>query len=55
MTALVSAYVPWALTAYRYESVLVRPWVLGYKYNPLQPYPWANIDLDVARRTAASR
>jgi ABC-type transport system substrate-binding protein len=55
MTEIVSAYVPWAITANRYESVLVRPWVLGYKFNPLQPHPWAYLDIDVARRAAAPK
>jgi ABC-type transport system substrate-binding protein len=53
MTELIGIYVPWAVTIYRYENVLVQPWVLGYKYNPIQQHPWQYLDIDTARRTAA--
>lgn len=53
MTELIGIYVPWAMTIYRYENVLVQPWVLGYKYNPIQQHPWQYLDIDTARRTAA--
>ena len=55
MSQLVTAYAPWKLDAYRYETVLVYPWVLGYKYNAFDQYPWPYLDLDVARRGAAAR
>ena len=53
MSELVTAYAPWKLDAYRYETVLIYPWVLGYKYNPFNQFPWQYLDLDVARREAA--
>lgn len=53
MSELVTAYAPWKLDAYRYETVLVYPWVLGFKYNPFDQFPWMYLDLDVARRKAA--
>jgi ABC-type transport system substrate-binding protein len=53
MTDLIAIYVPWAVTIYRYENVLVQPWVSGYKYNPIQQHPWQYLDIDTARRTAA--
>ena len=40
MSALVTAYAPWNLEVYRYENVLVYPWVKGYKYNAIQQHPW---------------
>jgi peptide/nickel transport system substrate-binding protein len=55
MSQLVTAYAPWKLDAYRYETILVYPWVLGYKYNPFDPFPWQYLDLDVARRAAAGK
>jgi oligopeptide transport system substrate-binding protein len=55
MSQLVTAYAPWKLDAFRYESVLVYPWVLGYKHNVFDQYPWKYLDLDVARRAAASK
>ncbi len=55
MSQLVTAYAPWKLDAFRYETVLVYPWVLGYKHNVFDQYPWKYLDLDVARRSMASR
>jgi ABC-type transport system substrate-binding protein len=53
MTDLIGIYVPWAVTVYRYENVLVQPWLLGYKYNPIQQHPWQYLDIDLTRRPAA--
>jgi len=55
MSQLVSAYAPWKLDAYRYETVLVYPWVLGYKYNAFDQYPWRYLDIDFARRAKAGK
>jgi oligopeptide transport system substrate-binding protein len=55
MSQLVTAYAPWKLDAFRYETVLVYPWVLGYKHNVFDQYPWQYLDLDVARRAAAKK
>jgi ABC-type transport system substrate-binding protein len=46
MSALVNAYAPWVLTAFRYENVLVQPWLRGFKYNPTYQYPFAYLDID---------
>src|SRR5689334_15362069 len=46
MSELVNAYAPWVLTAFRYENVLVQPWLRGYKYNPTYQYPFAYLDVD---------
>jgi len=45
MSELVFAYAPWVLTAFRYENVLVQPWVRGYKYNPTLQFPFAYVDV----------
>ena len=47
MSALVTAYAPWTLEVYRYENVLVYPWVVGYKYNAIQQHPWQYYDIDM--------
>ena len=52
MSQLMTAYAPWKLDAYRYETVLVYPWVLGYKHNVFDQYPWQYLDLDPARGAA---
>jgi ABC-type transport system substrate-binding protein len=55
MSELVAIYAPWNLHAYRYENVLVQPWVSGYKYNAFDRQPWRYYDVDSARRDAAGR
>jgi len=55
MSELVTIYAPWNLHAYRYESVLVQPWLAGYKYNAFNRHPWAYYDVDVKRRNAAGK
>lgn len=55
MSALVTAYAPWVLHAYRIENIVVHPWVVGYKYHTFDPHPWMYLDLDVEKRKAATR
>jgi oligopeptide transport system substrate-binding protein len=55
MSQLVTAYAPWKLDAYRYETVLVYPWVAGYKHNVFDQFPWKYLDVDATRRSMASR
>jgi len=50
MSALVTAYAPWMLDVYRYENILVYPWVSGYKYSGIYQQPWPYLDVDMARR-----
>ena len=52
MSQIVAAYAPWKINAYRYENVLVYPWVLGYKLNVFNLHPWQYLDIDtkMARR-----
>ena len=53
MSQLAGAYMPLMLGTYRYRSVLVQPWVLGYKPDPFFLEPWKYLDIDVARQKAA--
>ncbi len=55
MSELVNAYAPWLLQAYRYENILVQPWVLGYKYTVFDWHPWKYYDIDLDRRNAAGK
>ena len=52
MSELVSGYAPLLLGVYRYENLLVYPWVLGFKYNAFMVHPWKFLDIDLARRNA---
>jgi len=55
MSELVNAYAPWMLNAYRYENVIVQPWVLGYKHTVFDWHPWKYYDIDLERRNAAEK
>jgi ABC-type transport system substrate-binding protein len=55
MGDLLNAFAPWVLTVFRYENVLVHPWVLGYKYNEFDQHPWQFLDIDTGKRAAALR
>jgi ABC-type transport system substrate-binding protein len=55
MSQLVTAYAPWMLNAYRYENVLVQPWVLGFKHTVFDWHPWKYYDIDLDRRNAAGK
>ena len=53
MSALVTAYAPWMLDVYRYENVVVYPWVVGFKYGGIYQHPWPYLDIDRARKRVA--
>jgi oligopeptide transport system substrate-binding protein len=55
MSELVNAYAPWVLEAYRYENILVQPWVLGYKHTVYDTHPWKYYDIDLDRRNRAGK
>ncbi len=55
MSELVNAYAPWVLEAYRYENVLVQPWVLGFKHTVYDWHPWKYYDIDLDRRNRAGK
>jgi ABC-type transport system substrate-binding protein len=55
MSQLVNAYAPWLLTAFRYENILIQPWVLGYKHTVFDWHPWKYYDVDLARRQSAGK
>ena len=55
MGELVNAYAPWNVNVFRYENVLVHPWVIGYKYNAYNQHPWQYLGVDLDRRRSAAR
>ena len=55
MSELVNAYAPWKLNAYRYENIVVQPWVLGYKHTVFDWHPWKYYDIDLQRRKSAEK
>jgi ABC-type transport system substrate-binding protein len=55
MSEIVNAYAPWMYNAYRYENILVQPWVQGYKHTVYEQHPWLYYDIDLARQKAAAK
>ena len=55
MSELVNAYSPWMLNAFRYENVLVQPWMMGVKYTVFDWHPWKYYDIDLERRNRAGK
>jgi len=53
LSELVSIYAPMKLLAYRYDNVLLQPWLIGYKYTPFNWHHWRYWDIDLAVRDAA--
>lgn len=52
MSELVTAYAPWMLDVYRYENVVLYPWVVGFKYSGIYQHPWPYLDLDSGAKRA---
>ena len=46
MSEIVAGYAPWKLNAYRYENMILYPWVEGYKLNVFNIHPWQYLDVD---------
>ena len=46
MNDLIFNYVPWILTDYPYQNMLVQPWVRGYKLNTFVNQQWRYLDID---------
>jgi oligopeptide transport system substrate-binding protein len=55
MSELVNAYAPWMYNAYRYENILVQPWMQGFKHTVYEQHPWLYYDIDLGRRNAAGK
>jgi ABC-type transport system substrate-binding protein len=53
MAELVAVYAPWKLQVYRFDNVLVQPWLIGFKYTPFNANPWLYWDIDLDRRRKA--
>jgi oligopeptide transport system substrate-binding protein len=51
MSEIVAAFAPWKINAFRYENVILYPWVEGYKLNVFNIHPWQYLDLDGAGKS----
>ncbi|HTQ01986.1 MAG TPA: ABC transporter substrate-binding protein [Casimicrobiaceae bacterium] len=51
MSEIAAAYAPWKINAYRYENVMVYPWVEGYKLNVFNLHPWQYLDIGASGKS----
>jgi ABC-type transport system substrate-binding protein len=51
MSEIVAAYAPWKINAFRYENVMVYPWVEGYKLNVFNLHPWQYLDIGASGKS----
>ncbi|MCC7325203.1 MAG: bicyclomycin resistance protein [Burkholderiales bacterium] len=47
MSEIVAAYAPWKINAYRYENIVLYPWVHGYQLDVFNIHPWQYLDVDM--------
>jgi ABC-type transport system substrate-binding protein len=55
MNELVTVYAPWNITVFRYENVLVHPWITSFKYSGYTQHPWPYLDVDNAKRRGGAK
>jgi ABC-type transport system substrate-binding protein len=55
MVKLVWVYNPWRVNSMMRNTVLVHPWVLGYKKHPFAHEPFRYLDVDLERLKASER
>ena len=49
MVRLLWVYNPWRVNFLKQGTILIQPWLLGYKKHPFQHEPWRYVDIDLAR------
>ena len=55
MVKLVWVYNPWRVNSIMRNTVLIHPWVLGYKKHPFAHEPFRYLDIDLAKLRAGAR
>ncbi len=49
MVHILWVYGPWRVNSLLRNTILIQPWVLGYKKHPFAPEPWRYLDVDLER------
>jgi len=49
MVHLIWVYAPWRVNFLIQGSILIHPWVIGYKKHPFQHEPWRYLDVDLGK------
>jgi ABC-type transport system substrate-binding protein len=55
MVRLLWVYNPWRVNFLKRGSILVQPWVIGYRRHPFAHEPWKYLDIDLEKRAASTR
>jgi hypothetical protein len=42
-------YNPWRVNSLLTNTILIQPWVIGYKKHPFGHAPWRYLDIDAAK------
>lgn len=49
MVRLLWVYNPWRVNYLKQGTILIQPWLLGYKKHPFQHEPWRYVDIDLSK------
>ena len=49
MVHILWVYNPWRVNSILTHSILIQPWVIGYKKHPFAHAPWRYLDIDLAK------
>jgi oligopeptide transport system substrate-binding protein len=55
MVHLLWVYNPWRVNFLKRGTILIQPWVIGYKRHPFAHEPWRYVDIDLDRLAASKR
>ncbi|MDX2219876.1 MAG: ABC transporter substrate-binding protein [Burkholderiales bacterium] len=55
MVHLLWIYSPWTVNFLKQGTILVQPWVIGFKKHPFQHEPWRYLDVDLSKAKAPSK
>ena len=50
MVHIIWVYNPWRVNSLMRNTILIHPWVVGYKKHPFAHEPWRYLDIDLARQ-----
>jgi ABC-type transport system substrate-binding protein len=53
MVHLLWVYNPWRVNTLQRHTILLHPWVIGFKKHPFAHEPWRYLDIDLERRAKA--
>lgn len=49
MVRLIWVYSPWRINTLKQGTILIHPWVIGYKKHPFAHEPWRYLDIDLSK------